>query len=121
MQDLSLKKKGAKGEFLVNKVFLFVRLKYICLTLYLQLQDILYDDVFFKYAAYQAVTDVVADIVGPNISAAHSMLINKPPDADASLSKHPLHQVCSVNCLSLQCFDFIMLTSLLCLTLCKII
>lgn len=37
--------------------------------------------------------DVVQDIIGQNIVAAHTMLINKPPDAIPETSLHPLHQV----------------------------
>lgn len=36
---------------------------------------------------------MVEDIIGPNIVATHTMLINKPPDASPETSLHPLHQV----------------------------
>ncbi|KRT82864.1 hypothetical protein AMK59_4125, partial [Oryctes borbonicus] len=75
MKDFSLMKTGAKGEFLINKI-----------------QDFLYDDVLFKYACDEAVVKIVSNIIGENITAVHSMLINKPPDADKDTSRHPLHQ-----------------------------
>ncbi|RZB40008.1 phytanoyl-CoA dioxygenase, peroxisomal-like, partial [Asbolus verrucosus] len=75
MKDPSLKNKGVKGEYLINKI-----------------QDWLFDDVLFKYCSYEPVTDVIASIIGPNITGAHSMLINKPPDSDPGASLHPLHQ-----------------------------
>ncbi|KAI4467285.1 phytanoyl-coa alpha-hydroxylase [Holotrichia oblita] len=75
MKDLSLMQTGAKGEFLINKI-----------------QDFLYDDILFKYASDRAVVNIVADIIGENVTAVHSMLINKPPDADKDTSRHPLHQ-----------------------------
>ncbi|KAJ3665674.1 hypothetical protein Zmor_001160 [Zophobas morio] len=75
MKDPSLKKTNVKGEFLINKI-----------------QNFLYDEVLFKYARDEAVTNVIASIVGPNVTAAHSMLINKPPNSDPGASLHPLHQ-----------------------------
>lgn len=36
--------------------------------------------------------DYVMYFTGPNITAIHSMLINKPPDAQET-TIHPLHQV----------------------------
>ena len=36
--------------------------------------------------------DYVECFTGPNISAMHSMLINKPPDSGVMTSIHPLHQ-----------------------------
>lgn len=41
--------------------------------------------------------DVIESIIGPNITGAHSMLINKPPDADPGASLHPLHQVPTIH------------------------
>ncbi|KAK7871150.1 hypothetical protein R5R35_002396 [Gryllus longicercus] len=75
MADVSLRQKGAKGEYLYNKA-----------------QDIVYDDVFSKYILLPEVLDIVECITGPNIMAMHTMLINKPPDSGALTSKHPLHQ-----------------------------
>ncbi|XP_044264186.1 phytanoyl-CoA dioxygenase, peroxisomal-like [Tribolium madens] len=75
MKDPSLKGKGVKGQFLINKI-----------------QDFLFDEVLFKYCCNKSVVDVIESIIGPNITGAHSMLINKPPDADPSASLHPLHQ-----------------------------
>lgn len=75
MKDISLAKKGATGQYLYNKA-----------------QDILYDDVFERYFFHQKLLDIVECFTGPNIKAAHSMLINKPPDSGALTSRHPLHQ-----------------------------
>lgn len=38
------------------------------------------------------ICDLVECFVGPNMNAMHTMLINKPPDAGAETSRHPLHQ-----------------------------
>ncbi|KAJ3649001.1 hypothetical protein Zmor_020777 [Zophobas morio] len=75
VKDASLKEKGVKGVNSVHKV-----------------QDCLHDDVFFKYVSDPAVTDVVTSIIGPNITAIHCMLLNKPLDANPNSSMHPLHQ-----------------------------
>ncbi|EFA06775.2 phytanoyl-CoA dioxygenase, peroxisomal [Tribolium castaneum] len=75
MKDPSLKHKGVRGQYLINKI-----------------QDFLYDEVLFKYCSDKPVVDVIESIIGPNITGAHSMLINKPPDADPGASLHPLHQ-----------------------------
>ncbi|KAK9871320.1 hypothetical protein WA026_011587 [Henosepilachna vigintioctopunctata] len=74
-KDKSLLEKGYTGQHAVNKF-----------------QDILHDDVFFKYACYQAVGDVVESIIGPNFSGVTSMFLNKPPFGHPDLSIHPLHQ-----------------------------
>lgn len=75
MKDISLKKKGAKGEYLYNKA-----------------QDLLFDDVFERYFFCPKLLDVVESFTGPNIMGLHSMLINKPPDSGELTSRHPLHQ-----------------------------
>ncbi|KAL1513036.1 hypothetical protein ABEB36_002518 [Hypothenemus hampei] len=75
MKDPSLKKMNAKGQYLINKF-----------------QDFAYDEGFWKYISADTVVDVVQEIIGPNITAAHSMFINKPPNADPGSSLHPLHQ-----------------------------
>ncbi|XP_063919037.1 phytanoyl-CoA dioxygenase, peroxisomal-like [Zophobas morio] len=75
VKDPSLKQKGVQGINSVHKV-----------------QDFLYDDILFKYASDPAVTAVVTSIIGPNITGTHSMLLNKPPDADPGSSLHPVHQ-----------------------------
>ncbi|CAH1164529.1 unnamed protein product, partial [Phaedon cochleariae] len=75
IKDPVLKKKGAKGQYLVNKI-----------------QDFLYDPVLWDYAVDKDVLDIVENIIGPNITGMHSMVINKPPDSDPDISKHPLHQ-----------------------------
>lgn len=75
MKDVSLKDTGAKGEFVYYKV-----------------QDIVWDDVFSKYITSDQLLDYVECFTGPNITAMHSMLINKPPDSGKMTSTHPLHQ-----------------------------
>ncbi|KAJ8965837.1 hypothetical protein NQ317_013632 [Molorchus minor] len=75
MKDPSLKDTGVCGEYLINKV-----------------QDFVYDDVFWKYCSDKDVVSIVEGIIGPNITAVHSMFINKPPNADPGFSLHPLHQ-----------------------------
>lgn len=75
MKDISLKNKGVQGQYLINKV-----------------QDFLYDEVLWQYCSSPAVVNVVEGIIGPNITAMHSMFINKPPNADPLASLHPLHQ-----------------------------
>lgn len=75
MKDPSLKKTGAKGEYLINKM-----------------QDFIFDNIFWKYVSNDNVVNVVQDIIGPNITAVHTMFINKPPNADSGSSLHPMHQ-----------------------------
>ncbi|KAK3919625.1 Phytanoyl-CoA dioxygenase, peroxisomal [Frankliniella fusca] len=75
MKDVSLAKSGAKGEYLYNKV-----------------QDIVWEEVFSKYILHPKLLDYVECFIGPNITAVHSMLINKPPDSGKMTSTHPLHQ-----------------------------
>lgn len=60
------------------------------------MQNFTHDDVFGEYCTCKSVVDVVQDIIGPNITVAHSMLINKPPDSHPDISKHPMHQVIQV-------------------------
>lgn len=59
----------------------------------MQIQDFVYDDVLFKYCCYENVIKVVQDIIGADVVAVHTMLLNKPPDANPEMSLHPLHQV----------------------------
>lgn len=61
-----------------------------------QIQDFTYDDVLFKFCCYSRMLQVIEDIIGPNIIATNTMLINKPPDASFETSVHPLHQVRNV-------------------------
>ncbi|XP_050292790.1 phytanoyl-CoA dioxygenase, peroxisomal-like isoform X2 [Anthonomus grandis grandis] len=75
MKDPSLKNTGVKGEYLINK-----------------LQDFAYDKILWKYISEPSVVDIVEALIGPNITAVHSMLINKPPNAKPEASLHPVHQ-----------------------------
>uniref|UniRef100_A0A1B6FQR1 phytanoyl-CoA dioxygenase n=1 Tax=Cuerna arida TaxID=1464854 RepID=A0A1B6FQR1_9HEMI len=74
MKEPSLERRGAAGEHLYYKV-----------------QDLLYDNIFSRYTALPELLDYVQCFTGPNITAVHSMLINKPPDAQEN-TVHPLHQ-----------------------------
>ncbi|KAI4467303.1 phytanoyl-coa alpha-hydroxylase [Holotrichia oblita] len=56
------------------------------------INDFLYDDVFIQYAACKELLDIVSSIIGNNITATHSMLINKPPGSSSDASRHPMHQ-----------------------------
>ncbi|KAL4713676.1 hypothetical protein ACJJTC_004207 [Scirpophaga incertulas] len=53
-----------------------------------KLQDFLFDDVLSTYAEDPRLLDVVSQFVGSDITAMHSMLINKPPGT----GEHPPHQ-----------------------------
>ncbi|CAG9837305.1 unnamed protein product [Diabrotica balteata] len=75
IKDPILRKRGLKGEMVMNK-----------------LQDFVMDPVLSRYCLEKSVVDVVESIIGPNITVAHSMLINKPPDTDPDISRHPMHQ-----------------------------
>ncbi|XP_017786931.1 PREDICTED: phytanoyl-CoA dioxygenase, peroxisomal-like [Nicrophorus vespilloides] len=77
MRDKTLRDKGeTRGEYLVNKI-----------------QELLEDDVFYDYyAAHPRVVEVIKNIIGPNVTAIHSMLINKPPHSNTQHSTHPIHQ-----------------------------
>jgi len=76
MKDVSLKdRKDIEPERVVNKV-----------------QDFQADEVFSKYFKLPQVLKYVECFTGKDISAVHTMLINKPPDAGTQTSRHPLHQ-----------------------------
>ncbi|XP_028136767.1 phytanoyl-CoA dioxygenase, peroxisomal isoform X2 [Diabrotica virgifera virgifera] len=75
IKDPVLRKKGLKGEAVMNK-----------------LQDFVFDPVLSRYCMEKSLVDAVENIIGPNITVAHSMLINKPPDTDPDISRHPMHQ-----------------------------
>ena len=57
-----------------------------------KLQDFQSDPVLSEYLRTPQVLDCVESIIGENIAAMHSMLINKPPDPGTKSSRHPLHQ-----------------------------
>lgn len=76
MRDVSLlRKDGMPGEHVINKI-----------------QDFFMDDVLFKYCQDEKILDYVQGIIGKDIMAMHTMLINKPPDSGSKSSRHPLHQ-----------------------------
>ncbi|KAK7102183.1 phytanoyl-CoA dioxygenase, peroxisomal-like [Littorina saxatilis] len=57
-----------------------------------KLQDFQNDDVLFGYCCLPEVVTYVESILGENMLAMHTMLINKPPDAGKKTSRHPMHQ-----------------------------
>lgn len=76
MRDIALaKQRDVKGEQFITKV-----------------QDFNADEVFFSYNAHPAITPYVSDIIGSDLRAMHTMLINKPPDLGMGSSRHPPHQ-----------------------------
>lgn len=76
MKDQSLKHdKNINGEYLINKI-----------------QDWLNDDLLYEYACDKSVVNIVSSIIGKEITGINSMIINKPPNAAAEFSSHPLHQ-----------------------------
>ena len=76
MKDVSL----VKSEFLANERAVN------------KIQDYQNDDVLFSYCELPEILKYVACFTGPDITAVHTMLINKPPDAGTKSSRHPLHQ-----------------------------
>lgn len=71
IRDQALMGKGLKAEDYVNK-----------------LQEILYDDVFCQYPENPRMMHVISQLIGDDITAVHSMFINKPPGT----GRHPPHQ-----------------------------
>lgn len=57
-----------------------------------KLQDLYLDPDLFDYCKAPKILDYAECFCGPNLMAVHTMLINKPPDAGAKTSRHPLHQ-----------------------------
>ncbi|CAG5120202.1 unnamed protein product [Candidula unifasciata] len=57
-----------------------------------KIQDFQNDDVLFEYCTLPEIIDYVECFTGPDIVAAHTMLINKPPDSGKLTSRHPMHQ-----------------------------
>ena len=57
-----------------------------------KIQDFCFDDELFSYCCLPEIVQYVNSIIGPNVVAMHTMLINKPPDTGSLTSRHPLHQ-----------------------------
>jgi len=57
-----------------------------------KIQEYQNDEVMFQYARNEDMLKYVEPLVGKNIAAMHTMLINKPPDPGTKSSRHPLHQ-----------------------------
>lgn len=76
MKDVSIaKSEFVEGEKAITKV-----------------QDFCYDEELFEYCCLPELVNFVKGIIGPNLMAMHTMLINKPPDTGLLTSRHPLHQ-----------------------------
>ncbi|XP_008109667.1 phytanoyl-CoA dioxygenase, peroxisomal isoform X1 [Anolis carolinensis] len=76
MRDISI----AKSEFVADQKAVT------------KIQDFMGDEELFRYCTLPQILKYVECIVGPNIMAMHTMLINKPPDPGKKSSRHPLHQ-----------------------------
>ncbi|ESO91731.1 hypothetical protein LOTGIDRAFT_202643 [Lottia gigantea] len=57
-----------------------------------KVQDFTHDDVLFEYCCLPEIVDYVECFTGPDITAVHTMFINKPPDTGSKSSRHPMHQ-----------------------------
>jgi len=57
-----------------------------------KIQEYQNDEVMFQYCRNKDMLRYVESLVGHNIAAMHTMLINKPPDPGTKSSRHPLHQ-----------------------------
>lgn len=57
-----------------------------------KIQDFANDDELFEYCCLPEIVDHIKSMVGENVMAMHTMLINKPPDSGSMTSRHPLHQ-----------------------------
>nr|XP_032802267.1 phytanoyl-CoA dioxygenase, peroxisomal-like isoform X3 [Petromyzon marinus] len=57
-----------------------------------KVQDFQQDPILFMYCQLPEILQYVECFAGPDITAIHSMLINKPPDTGLKTSRHPLHQ-----------------------------
>jgi len=76
MRDVAVAKKKELGERAITKI-----------------QDWhVEDDVMFGYAQLPEIQKYAHSIIGRDIYAIHSMLINKPPDVGIGSSRHPPHQ-----------------------------
>ncbi|KAK9729163.1 Phytanoyl-CoA dioxygenase (PhyH) [Popillia japonica] len=90
--DICTKKVAPQGNTILMKDLELAKTGKTAEHLYYKINDFLYDDVFFQYAVYKKLVDVVSSIIGNNITATHSMLINKPPGSTCDASRHPMHQ-----------------------------
>uniref|UniRef100_A0A1Y1KTU8 phytanoyl-CoA dioxygenase n=1 Tax=Photinus pyralis TaxID=7054 RepID=A0A1Y1KTU8_PHOPY len=80
MENIFLKTKHRRGEFLINKI-----------------QDFNYDDVLFQYASYKAILNIVEGILGAtNVTCFHSMVVSKPPNTEVDSSNYSDIFVCPI-------------------------
>lgn len=57
-----------------------------------KLQDFMNDEILFSYCEHPKILRFISSLLGPDLMAMHTMLINKPPDPGTKTSRHPLHQ-----------------------------
>merc|ERR1712142_1329436 len=57
-----------------------------------KMQEYQDDEVMFQYCRNKDMLRYIQSLVGLNIAAMHTMLINKLPDPGTKSSRHPLHQ-----------------------------
>lgn len=57
-----------------------------------RIHELCLDNVLFSYCTLPQIMDYASSFCGPNLTALHSMLINKPPDTGSLTSRFPLHQ-----------------------------
>ncbi len=75
MKDITIAKKNLNGDAHITK-----------------LQEFQNDEVMFGYSREPGILDYVKAIIGEDVSAIHTMYINKPPDTGMGTSVHPSHQ-----------------------------
>jgi len=57
-----------------------------------KLQEFQNDEVLFQYCQHKKMLEYVCTVIGENVAAMHTTLINKPSDPGTKSSRHPLHQ-----------------------------
>lgn len=57
-----------------------------------KIQDFCYDDELFEYCCLPEIVEHVKSVVGQNVMAMHTMLINKPPGTELAYYYYLLHQ-----------------------------
>ncbi|KAJ0171954.1 hypothetical protein K1T71_012717 [Dendrolimus kikuchii] len=71
VKDRSLYEEGLKAEYYINKI-----------------QDLFYDEVYTTYIEDRRLLDIISQLIGDEITAINSMIINKPPGT----IEHSSHQ-----------------------------
>lgn len=57
-----------------------------------KIQEYMRDEVLSTYPKLPQLTKYMNALLGPNLRACHTMIINKPPDSGEGSSRHPPHQ-----------------------------